>query len=151
MSAAGAPKNKGTAPALGRIRGGFSTQIHMLTERRGHPLRLRVTGGQRHDSTQTLVEAWTDTPRSCLITDRAYDGDAFRVWLAQQGIEAVIPARKGRTNPSPTTRNDTRRATPWNAASVGSNGGGAWPPAMTNTRIGAWVFCTWLKSCLNTT
>ncbi len=31
----------------------------------------------------------------CLIADRAYDGDAFRAWLEQQGIEAVIPARKG--------------------------------------------------------
>ena len=74
--------------------------------RRGRPLRLRVTGGQRYNSTQAraLVEAWTDAPRSCLIADQAHDGDAFRVWLAQQGIEAVIPARKGRTNPSPTTR-----------------------------------------------
>ena len=41
--------------------------------RRGRPLRLRVTGGQCHDSTQTraLVEAWMDAPRFCLITDRA--------------------------------------------------------------------------------
>ena len=60
-----------------------------------------MTGGQRHDTTQarTLVEAWTDAPRSCLIANRAYDGDAFRAWRAQRGIKAVIPARNGRTNP----------------------------------------------------
>ena len=65
--------------------------------RRGRPLRLRVTGSQRHDSTQTraLVEAWMDAPWSCLITDRAYDGDAFRAWREPQGVEAVIPIRKG--------------------------------------------------------
>ena len=71
MSAAGAPQNKGTDPALGRSRGGFGTQIHMLADRRGRS--LRVTGGQHHDSTQARawVKAWTDTPLPCLIADRA--------------------------------------------------------------------------------
>ena len=50
-SAAGAPKNKGLDPALGRGRGGLSTQIHILADPRGRPLCLRLTGGQRHDST----------------------------------------------------------------------------------------------------
>ena len=44
--------NKGLDPVLGRSRGSFSTQIHILADRRGRSLRLRVTGGQRHDSTQ---------------------------------------------------------------------------------------------------
>ena len=35
------------------------------------------------------------------MADRAYDGAPFRAWLAQRGTEAVIPARKGRTNPQP--------------------------------------------------
>ncbi len=47
------------------------------------------------------------------------DGDAFRAWLAQQSIEAVIPARKGRTNPQPhaperyQTRNAVERGLGW--------------------------------------
>ena len=45
MRATDAPKNKGAEPALGRSRGGFSTKIHVLADRRGRPLRLRVTGG----------------------------------------------------------------------------------------------------------
>ena len=52
VSAAGAPPNQGTDHALGRSRSGFGTQIHVLADRRGRPLRLRVTGGPRHDSTQ---------------------------------------------------------------------------------------------------
>ena len=101
--AAGAPQQKGLDPALGRGRGGLSTQIHILADPRGRPLCLRLTGGQRHDSTQARawVEAWTGAPLPCLITDRAYDGDAFRAWRERQGIEAVIPARKRRTNPRP--------------------------------------------------
>ena len=47
------------------------------------------------------MEAWTDAPQSCLIADRAYDSDAFRAWLAQQGIKVVIPVRTRRTNPQP--------------------------------------------------
>ena len=42
----------------------------------------------------------TDAPLSCLIADRAYDGDTFRAWLAWKGIEVVIPARGRRTNPT---------------------------------------------------
>ena len=48
VSAAGAPKNKGTDPALGRRRSNFGTQIHVLADCRGRPLRLRGTGGPRH-------------------------------------------------------------------------------------------------------
>ena len=78
------PKNQGTDHALGHSRGGFGTQIHILADRRARPLRLRVTGVQHHDSTQARawVEAWAGAPRPCLIADRAYDGDAFRAWLA---------------------------------------------------------------------
>ena len=101
VSAAGTPPNPGTDHALGRSRGGFGTQIHGLADRRGRP--LRVTGGPRHDRTQARarVEAWTDTPRPCLMADRAYNGDGFRAWRAPRGAEAVLPARKGRTPSQP--------------------------------------------------
>ena len=67
-------------PARGRRWGGFRTPIPSRSDRRGRPLRLRVTGGQRSDRTQAraLVEAWTDAPLLCLIADRAYDRDGFR-------------------------------------------------------------------------
>ena len=41
----------------------------------------------------------TDAPRSGLIADRAYDGDAFRAGRARQDTESAIPARIRRTNP----------------------------------------------------
>ena len=46
----------------GRSRGGFGTPIHSLADLRGRPLRLRVTGGPRHDRTQALGEDGTDAP-----------------------------------------------------------------------------------------
>ena len=47
------------------------------------------------------MEAWIDTPLPCLIADRAYDRDRFRAWRSQRDIKAVIPVRRGRTNPQP--------------------------------------------------
>ena len=128
MSAAGAPQNREADPALGRNRGGFGTQIHVLAARRGRP--LRVTGGQRHDRTQAqaLVEAWTGAPRPRLIADRAYDGDAFRAWRAQRVPRPSFRPGRGTRTPSPTPWNSTRRATPWNGASAGSNAGAAGHP-----------------------
>lgn len=62
--------------------------------------------------TRALVEAWMSVPLSRLIADRAYDGDAFRVWLAQRGIQTVIPARAGHLDPSPCdSGRRTKRAT----------------------------------------
>ncbi len=36
--------------ALGRSRGGFSTKIHLLCDRHGHPLHFHLTPGQTHES-----------------------------------------------------------------------------------------------------
>ena len=47
----GRAQEKAAEPALGHGRGGFSAQIHILADRRGCPLCLRVTGSPRHDST----------------------------------------------------------------------------------------------------
>ena len=107
--------------------GAASAQIQSLADQRGRPLRLRLTGGQRHDRSQARAwgEAWIYASLLCLIADRAYDRDAFRAWLAPRDIKAVLPARSRRLNPSPMTRNGTRRATPWNGALAGSSTGGA--------------------------
>ena len=114
----------------------------------------RDGGGQRHDSTQAwaLGEDWTDGPLPYLIVDQAYDGDAFRAWLEIQGIKAVIPPRKGRTNLSPTPRR--------NAVERGLGWLKGWRRVATRYDqhahrflgflylAGAWI---WLKSYLNTT
>ena len=158
VSAAGAPKKKETDPALGRSRGGFGSQIHILADQRGRPLCLRLTGGQCHDSTQrALVEAWTGAPLSRLIADRAYDSDAFRAWLAPRGIEAVIPARGRRLNPQP---HDPEQYKARNAVERGLGGLKHWRRVATRYDkyahrflgflylAGAWI---WMKEKLHTT
>jgi len=76
--------------ALGRSRGGFSCKIHVTVDGLGNPLRLRLTAGQCHDSTQakTLVE---DLDFERLIADRGYAAADFVDYLLQRGMEVVIP------------------------------------------------------------
>ena len=83
-----------------------------------------MTGGPRHDSTQArALGEDCDAPLSCLIADRAYDHDGFRAWLAPRGIEAVIPARRGRLNPQP---HDPERYQARNAVERGIGGLKPW-------------------------
>jgi transposase len=90
--------------ALGRSRGGFTTKLHLAFEGRGRPLAVRVTEGQRHESTQ--LEAVLDgirvpqprgRPRKRpeqLAGDRGYSYPRCRATLRRRGIRHVIPERK---------------------------------------------------------
>ena len=88
---------------LGRSRGGPTTKIHVLVDRRGRPLCYLLTPGQAADCRQaeTLLE---DVVFACLIGDRAYDTDAIRAWCAEHGIEVVIPSKRSRKTPIPHDR-----------------------------------------------
>lgn len=76
--------------ALGRSRGGFSCKIHVVVDALGNPLRLRLTAGQRHDSTQSklLVDGLAF---QCVIADRGYAAAEFIDHLLALGIQVVIP------------------------------------------------------------
>jgi transposase len=56
----------------------------------GNPLRVRLTAGQRHDSTQ--AQALLDgLIFEKVIADRGYAGAEFIAYLQQRGCETVIP------------------------------------------------------------
>jgi transposase len=77
-----------------------------VSDRRGLPLGVVLTPGQRNDSTQ--FEAVLDTvgvrrPSGQtrrrpvrVLADRGYDADRIRRWLRRHGIGAVIPPTKHR-------------------------------------------------------
>lgn len=81
--------------ALGRSRGGFSTKIHAVVDALGNPLRLILTGGNRHDVTQAqaLLEGW-ETDR--VMADKGYDSDAVLALIEAMVAEAVIPPKANR-------------------------------------------------------
>ena len=94
-----AQKNGGQAQqALGRSRGGFSSKIHITVDGLGNPLRLRLTAGQRHESTEAhaLLEGLMGQH---VIADRGYAGQPFVDWVIEQGAEPVIPPHQRAKQP----------------------------------------------------
>lgn len=88
------------AQGIGRSRGGPSTKVHLLVDALGLPLTFEITEGQRHDSkpASALVAR---VGSHCLLADKAYDSDAFRVVLKQRDCEAVIPSNASRAQKLP--------------------------------------------------
>ena len=82
--------------ALGRSRGGFSTKIHIAVDSLGNPLRFILTGGEKHDAPQaeSLIEGFE---ANALIADKGYDSATLIKEVEANGIEAVIPPRKNRS------------------------------------------------------
>lgn len=85
---------------MGRSRGGFSTKIHVTVDALGNPLRVRLTAGQRHDSTQAqaLLEGY-----QCeyVIADRGYAAQSLLDWIIQHGAIPVIPPHQNSKQPHP--------------------------------------------------
>jgi putative transposase len=60
----------------------------------GCPVRLRLTGGERHDMDQAEVLLAGFQPQY-VVADKAYDSDPLRRQIRRQGAKPVIPARRG--------------------------------------------------------
>ena len=91
------PKKAAQDQAIGISRGGRSTKIHLATDLLGRPIAIHLTPGQHSDirSVEALLAKVGDYKR--FIADRAYDADALRQSLRDNGIKPVIPGKKNRT------------------------------------------------------
>ena len=66
----------------------------------GNPRRFVLTPGQRADITQAETLLAGETP-AFVLADKGYDSDAFLAFIADLAAEAVIPAKRNRTQPRP--------------------------------------------------
>src|SRR5579872_392491 len=93
--------------ALGRSRGGFSTKLHVRTERGGKPLALLLTAGERHEQSVfvPLMQAGAvkrpgsgrGRPRrrpQRLVGDKGYSSRKVRGYLRRHGIGVTIPTKR---------------------------------------------------------
>lgn len=77
---------------MGRSRGGLTTKIHAVVDTFGLPIKLSLTEGQAYDG-YSAMSLLNDLPaRSIVLADRAYDANAIRELIADQGAWANIPA-----------------------------------------------------------
>jgi transposase len=100
---------------------------HVLTDARGTPLRVSLTGGHRHDATQLLplidsfgpARGKRGRPRRkprMLYADRGYDYDLCRRRLRERGITPKIARRSqphGSGGQGPLGRRVRHRLAPW--------------------------------------
>jgi len=100
--ARGGSAKGGGHQALGRGRGGFTTEVHLRAERRGKPVTWSLTPGQRGEATQVealLEQGAVKRPRGGHLRrrpdrlggDKGYTGRRIRRYLRRRGIGAVIP------------------------------------------------------------
>jgi transposase len=111
MTRAGAASNDnnpGTGAnreALGRSRGGLSTKIHLLADRRCRPVTRLTTPGQHGDCPRfiplldqlRIARRGQGRPRTRpgrAMGDKAYSSAANRAYLRRRGIKAVIPVKE---------------------------------------------------------
>ncbi|MCD7438620.1 IS5 family transposase [Streptomyces lincolnensis] len=96
-----APAGEPDDHALGRSRGGITTEVHSAVDSRYRPLSLLGAAGHRHDSVYfEAVMAGIRVPRigngrprtrpDRVSADRAYSSRAIRIYLRRRGITAVI-------------------------------------------------------------
>jgi transposase len=84
---------------MGRSRGGLTTKIHALVDKRGLPIKLTLTAGQTHDM-QAAPALIADLPEGAmLLADKGYDADTVRQAAAERGAWANIPPKANRKDP----------------------------------------------------
>ena len=83
---------------MGRSRGGLTTKIHALVDANGLPIILKLTEGQAHDGRSAADMLTGIGPGQTLLADRAYDSDALRQSIENQGGWANIKPMPGRVN-----------------------------------------------------
>jgi transposase len=84
---------------MGRSRGGLTTKIHALVDANGLPVALKLTEGQAHDGRSAADMLGSLGPGHILLADRAYDSNALRETLKQQGAWANVKPMSRRVDP----------------------------------------------------
>ena len=101
--------NRAGREGLGRSRGGLSTKIHLIADRRCRPLARLLTPGQHGDCPQfiplmnqlAIGRRGKGRPRTrpaAALGDKAYSSAANRACLRKRGIKAVIAVKEDQKN-----------------------------------------------------
>ena len=84
---------------MGRSRAGLTTKIHAPVDANGLPVVLKLTEGQAHDGRSAADMLGDVGERQILLADRAYDSNALREAMTNQGAWANIKPMAHRLEP----------------------------------------------------
>ena len=82
--------------SMGRSRGGLTSKIHAVVDRRGLPVGLALTTGEAHDNQLAAKLLSRLKWGSMLLGDRGYDADWIRTLVSEHGVWANIPPKSNR-------------------------------------------------------
>ena len=88
--------------AIGKSRGGWNTKLHVVSADDKVIVEMHLSGGECHDgpegriSVTTLGRTFEGIP---LLMDRAYESDATRALVSENGYEPIVPPKKNRKFP----------------------------------------------------
>ena len=90
-------KKRSQGEGIGKSRGGFTSKIHAVTDENGKLIRILITNGSVHDSTQAKNLLDKIIHKGVyVIGDRAYDSSEIINYVKENNGIAVIPPRKNR-------------------------------------------------------
>lgn len=85
---------------VGMTRGGRNTKLHAVVDSVGHAVKLTLTAGQVHDSTQAVAMTADLASGDLLLADKAYDVDQLRNLLIAKDVATCIPPKSNRKKPA---------------------------------------------------
>jgi transposase len=74
----------------------MNSKLHVVSDRRGRPIRVYLSAGQTSDYNGAVALLSTLPKAGALLADRGYDADLFRNTLIARDIQPCIPSRKNR-------------------------------------------------------
>jgi transposase len=74
----------------------MNSNLHVVSDRRGRPIRMDLSAGQTSDYIGAAALLSTLPKAGALLADRGYDADWFRNALIARDIQPCIPSRKNR-------------------------------------------------------
>ena len=101
-----AVKKGGSIRLIGQTKGGMNTELRVVTDTIGRPIRFLITAGQVSDYTGAAALLSSLPQAEWLLADRGYVADWFREILKDKSTTSCIPRRKSRKK---TIKYDKRR------------------------------------------
>lgn len=85
--------------AMSRTKGGLNTKLHVATDARSQPRAMVLSAGSEADVSHApgLID---DIEASTILMDKAYDSDALRQYICEQGMKSCIPPSSNRRKPA---------------------------------------------------
>lgn len=118
---------------IGRLRGGWRTKIHALTDVIGRPYALTLTAGDVSDVKAAPALLERAGRMRYLLADKDYDADRLRRSLRDAGAVPIIPGRRNRKRTIRYDKNRYRGRHLMRTPSAVLRTSAVSPPAMTNS------------------